>query len=73
VITKGHARNVAADLKRGEIPPWAEDLVRKRTEDFGKDYMTAQCLPLGPGYLIKGRQTGTAARGAILRFDDWSA
>lgn len=42
--------NIAADLKPGEVQPWARDLVRERTENYGKDAMSALCLPLGPLY-----------------------
>ncbi len=49
--------NIAADLKPGEVQPWAEALVRQRTEDLGKDYMGALCLPLGPAYSTNGGST----------------
>jgi hypothetical protein len=49
ISPKYHA-NIAADLKPEDIQPWAKALVRKRTEDLGKDYMGALCLPSGPGY-----------------------
>lgn len=42
--------NIAADLKPEEVQPWARELVKQRTEDFGKDGMAALCLPLGPQY-----------------------
>jgi hypothetical protein len=42
--------NIAADLKPGEVQPWAKDLVHQRTENFGKDSMGALCLPAGPAY-----------------------
>jgi hypothetical protein len=35
-------------------------IVRERNESFGKESMTASCLPLGPGYLV--------ARGPDLNF-----
>jgi hypothetical protein len=49
-ISPKYARNVAADLKPGEVQPWAEALFQHRTEDFGKDHMGYQCLPWGPNY-----------------------
>ena len=42
--------NIAADLKPGEVQPWAETLYRQRKADFGKNSMEAQCLPMGPAY-----------------------
>src|SRR5881409_2149348 len=44
-----YERNVAADLKPGEIQPWAESLVRQRAEDLQKDSPGIQCLPWIPG------------------------
>jgi hypothetical protein len=49
-ISPKYDRDIAADLKPGEVQPWAEALVQQRMEDLGKDYMSAMCLPLGPGY-----------------------
>src|SRR6266852_9652579 len=49
-ISPKYGANIAADFKPGEIQPWVQDLVQQRAEDLGKDYMTALCLPLGPGY-----------------------
>ena len=48
-ISPKYSRNIAADLKPGEVQPWAEDLVQQRKEDLGKDYMNVLCVPLGPG------------------------
>ena len=39
-----------ADLKPGEVQPWAQALVRQRAEDFGKDSPRYVCQPQGPGY-----------------------
>src|SRR5580698_2304391 len=50
--------NIAADLKPDEVQPWAKDLVRERTENIGKDSMTAHCLPLGPQYTTDADSTG---------------
>lgn len=57
-ISPKYARNVAADLKPGEVQPWAEALVKQREEDLEKDYMNALCLPLGPGYSTAADATG---------------
>jgi hypothetical protein len=57
-ISPKYSRNVAADLKPGEIKPGAEALVEQRQEDLGKDYMNVVCLPLGPGYSIAADSTG---------------
>jgi len=40
--------NAAADLKPADIKPWAQALYQRRSADFQKDSMEAQCLPLGP-------------------------
>jgi hypothetical protein len=34
-ISPKYSRNIAADLKPGEVQPWAEALVLKRKEDLG--------------------------------------
>ncbi|HEX5228965.1 MAG TPA: hypothetical protein VFW44_14705 [Bryobacteraceae bacterium] len=47
------ARNVG-DLKPSDIQPWAEALVRQRTENFGRDNPRYHCLPEGPGYAAGG-------------------
>ena len=49
-ISPKYDRNIVADLKPGDVQPWAEALVQRRMEDLSKDHMSAQCLPLGPGY-----------------------
>ena len=40
--------NIAADLKPGDVLPWAESLYQQRRTDFGKDSMEVRCLPFGP-------------------------
>ena len=57
-ISPKYSRNIAADLKPGEIQPWAQALVQQRREDLGKDYMNVQCVPLGPGYTTSADSTG---------------
>ena len=59
-VSPKYSRNVAADLKPGQVAPWAETLVQQRTEDLGKDYMNVHCLPLGPGYTTAGDKIGRA-------------
>src|SRR5690242_1417710 len=49
-ISPKYARNIAADLKPGEVQPWADALFKQRAEDFGKDHMGYKCLPWGPNY-----------------------
>ena len=50
-ISPKYRANIAADLDPAQVQPWARALVQQRTEDLGKDYMNALCLPLGPGYI----------------------
>jgi hypothetical protein len=40
--------NIVADLKAGEVRPWAESLYQQRREDLGKDSPVTGCLPQGP-------------------------
>src|SRR5215510_16404459 len=47
-ISLKYERNIAADLKLGEIQPWAQTLVRQWAEDLQKDHMFVQCLLRGP-------------------------
>jgi hypothetical protein len=58
-ISPKYSRNIAADLKPGEIQPWAQSLVDQRREDLGRDYMNVQCVPLGPGYATSADSTGS--------------
>jgi hypothetical protein len=58
-ISLKYERNVAADLKPGEIQPWADALVRQRAEDLQKGSPGVQCLPWGPS-------TSTSARKAKI-------
>ena len=57
-ISPKYARNIAADLKPGEVLPWAEALLQQRKEDLGKGYMNVLCVPLGPGYTTTADITG---------------
>jgi len=54
-ISTKYPRNIAADLKPGEVQASAEALVKRRMEDLGKDHMSVQCLPYGPSYSTSGR------------------
>ncbi|PYR24881.1 MAG: hypothetical protein DMF92_21665, partial [Acidobacteria bacterium] len=58
-ISPKYSRNIAADLKPGEIQAWAEALLEQRQEDLGKEYMNVVCVPLGPGYSAAGDSTGS--------------
>src|SRR5229473_5338776 len=49
-VSPKYGANIAADLKPGDVPPWAQALVQQRVENLGRDHMTVQCLPSGPGY-----------------------
>ena len=57
-ISPKYSRNIAADLKPGDVQPSAEALVQQRKENLGKDYMNILCLPLGPGYTTDADSTG---------------
>ena len=53
-----YSRNIAADLKPGDVLPWAQALVDQRHEDLGKGYMNVLCVPFGPGYTTSADTTG---------------
>jgi hypothetical protein len=57
-VSPKYSRNIAADLTRDDIQPWARALVDARREDLGKDYMNVRCVPLGPGYTTAADSTG---------------
>jgi hypothetical protein len=57
-VSPKYGRNIAADLKPGDVQPWAEALVKQRDEDLGRGYMNVLCVPLGPGYTTAGDSTG---------------
>ena len=45
----GYRANIAADLKQGEVQPWAQALFERHSGDFSKDDPAdLQCLPQGP-------------------------
>src|SRR5207244_2573927 len=63
--------NIAADLKPGEIQPWAEALVQHRAEDLQKDSPGIQCLPWGPGYSTSARKAKIVQTpGLMLMLDE---
>jgi hypothetical protein len=47
----GYDYNVAANLKPGDIQPWAETLRQQRVQDFRKDSPLARCLPVSVPFL----------------------
>jgi len=70
-ISLKYERNIAADLKPGEIQPGAEALVRQRAEDLHKDHMSVQCLPWGPSYSNSARKAKIVQTpGLILMLDE---
>ena len=51
----GYVVNLAADLKPGDVQPWADALYRKRLANLGRDDpWTVDCLPLGPRHITNG-------------------
>ncbi len=56
-ISPKYRVNIAADLKDGDVQPWARKLVEERTENLGRDSMTAHCLPSGPAYATDADST----------------
>lgn len=51
----GHISNVAAELRAGDVQPWAERLYKERLGNLGRDDpWTIGCLPEGPRALVKG-------------------
>jgi len=60
----GYGLDLVSDLKRDEILPWADQLFRKRSEEFGRDHPGYRCMPeIGPFYsfgifkILQGRGT----------------
>ena len=47
-LSPKYDRNIAADLKPGDVQPWVEPLVQQRMEELGRGHMALQCLPWGP-------------------------
>lgn len=70
-ISPKYYENIAADLKPGDVPPWAEALVQSRKENLHKEHMSLQCLPWGPSYSTSGRMAKIIQTpGVILLLDD---
>jgi hypothetical protein len=70
-ISLKYERNITADLKPGEIQPWAQALVQQRAEDLQKDHMSVQCLPWGPSYSNSARKAKIVQTpGLILMLDE---
>jgi hypothetical protein len=70
-ISLKYERNIAADLKPGEIQPWAEAILKERAEDLYKDHMSVQCLPWGPSYSNSARKAKIVQTpGLILVLDE---
>jgi len=70
-VSLKYERNIASDLKPGEIPPWAQDLVRQRAENLQKDHMSVQCLPWGPSYSNSARKAKIVQTpGLMLMLDE---
>ena len=61
-----YERNVAADLKPGEIQPWAESVVRQRAEDLQKDSPGIQCLPWGPADNTSARRSKIIQNSGVI-------
>jgi|ERR1043166_3697091 hypothetical protein len=57
-LSPKYGRNIAADLKPGDIQPWAEAVLKKNLEDLGLGFMNVKCLPLGPHYIVAADTTG---------------
>ncbi len=57
-LSPKYARNIAADLKPGDIMPWADALLQQRLEDLGKGFMNVTCVPFGPHYIVAADTTG---------------
>ncbi len=51
----GNLANITADLKPGEVQPWADALFKQRLGNVGiDDPWTVQCLPAGPRIILSG-------------------
>jgi hypothetical protein len=69
-ISFKYERNVTADLKPGEIQPWAQKLAVERAEDLGKDHMSVQCLPFGPSANYSPRKAKIVQTPSLILFLD---
>src|SRR3954469_9691160 len=57
-LSPKYARNIAADLKPGEVLPWADALLQQNMEDLGRGFMNVPCMPFGPHYVVSADTTG---------------
>jgi len=70
-VSPKYYENIAADLKPGEVQPWARDLVQSRKENLHKEHMSLQCLPWGPSYSSSIRMAKIVQTpGLIVMLDD---
>ena len=54
-VSPGYVANVAADLKPGDVLPWAQALYQQRSENLGiEDPWTVRCLPMGTRHFTNG-------------------
>ena len=44
--------NIAADLKPGEVKPWAEEVYKRRLDALDRDTPATHCLPGGPTEIL---------------------
>ena len=64
--------NVAIDLAREDVAPWAQALFVKRLREFSKDGMDTLCLPLGPAYLTSRYRERRVVQTSTLIMMAWS-
>jgi len=55
-VSPKYERDIATDLKPGDVQPWAQALADERSENLSRDHMSVQCLPWGPGDAVSGRK-----------------
>ncbi len=65
-LSPTYSANIAADLKPGEVQPWAEALSQARRENLGKESMGVLCLPLGPAYRTSAGMTKIIQTPALI-------
>jgi hypothetical protein len=53
--------NIAADVKSGDVLPWADALYKQRELEFGKDNPTYRCMP-PPAFLLSVGAVGSLFR-----------
>lgn len=65
-----YGNDIAADLTRGDVQPWAEALYQKHKEDLGKDSMSMLCVPWGPRFSTSFLSKIVQTPGSILILQD---